>query len=81
MSGDTIILDGTTVEELERYHVTTLRVVLDVNADVAAHKREERARAEREAEAARQHEASVREIADRVSFEYRCGYRSRSGSA
>jgi len=30
---------------------------------------EERARAEREAEAARQHEASVTEIADRLPFE------------
>jgi phage-related minor tail protein len=70
VSGDTVLLDGTTMEELERYHVTTLRVVLDkVNADVAAHEREERARAEREAEAARQHEASVREIADRLPFE------------
>jgi hypothetical protein len=70
VSGDTVILDGTTMEELERYHITTLRGVLDkVNADIAAHERQERARAERETEAARQHEESVTEIANRLKFE------------
>jgi sRNA-binding protein len=53
VSYDTVILDGTTMEELERYHVETLRHVLDkVNADVAEHDHKERTRAQREAEAA-----------------------------
>jgi hypothetical protein len=70
VSGDAIILDGTRMEELERYHVETLRHVLDkVNKDVAEHEQRERARAEREAEADRQHDESVREISDRIKFE------------
>jgi hypothetical protein len=70
VSGDSIVLDGTTMEELERYHVETLRHVLaKVNADIAAHERQERARAEREAEAKRQHEESVREVAARLKFD------------
>jgi sRNA-binding protein len=71
VSGDSIILDGTTMEELERYHVETLRDVLaKVNADVAAHERQERARAQREAEAEPRHEESVREIAGRLKFDH-----------
>jgi sRNA-binding protein len=70
VSGDSIVLDGTTMEELERYHVETLRHVLaKVNTDIAAHERQERARAEREAEAKRQHEESVREVAARLKFD------------
>jgi hypothetical protein len=67
---DSIILEGTTLEELERYHVETLRHVLaKVNADVAAHERQEPVRAEREAEARRQHDESVREIVGRLRFD------------
>jgi sRNA-binding protein len=70
LSGDSIILDGTTMEELERYHVETLRHVLaKVNADVAAHERQELVRGEREAEAKRQHDESVKAIADRLDFD------------
>jgi hypothetical protein len=70
VSGDTVILDGTTMEELERYHVETLRHVVEkVNADVAEHERQERARAEREAKARRQHEQAVKEISSRLEFE------------
>jgi sRNA-binding protein len=70
VSGDSIILDGTTMEELECYHIETLRHVLaKVNNDMAAHEREERARAEREAEAMRRHEKSVKEVAGRLKFD------------
>jgi TIR domain len=70
ISGDTVILDGTTMEELERYHVDTLRVVLDkVNTDVAEHERRERLRAECEAEAHREHEQTVKEISGRLKFD------------
>ena len=70
VSGDTVLLDGTTMEELERYHVETLRLVLDkVNEDVAGHERQLRASAEREAEARRQHEETVREISGRLKFD------------
>jgi hypothetical protein len=70
VSGDTVILDGTTMEELERVHVETLRHVLDrVNADVAEHERKERLGAEREAEALRQHEQTVKDIGGRIKFD------------
>ena len=70
VSGDTVILDGTTMEGLERYHLETLRHVLDkVNQDVAEHQRRLRARAEREAEARREHEATVMEIGRRLKFD------------
>ncbi len=70
VSGDTVILDGTTMAELERYHVETLRHVLDkVNKEVAEHEEKERARTERGAEARSQHDQSVREIADRIKFD------------
>lgn len=70
VSGDTIILDGTTMEELERYHVATLRGVLDkVNADIAEHERRQRERAEHEAAAEQEHEATVREIGSRIRFD------------
>ncbi|HYZ79535.1 MAG TPA: toll/interleukin-1 receptor domain-containing protein [Gaiellaceae bacterium] len=71
VSGDTIILDGTTMEELERYHVETLRYVLEkVNEEIAEHERRLRAQGERQVEARRQHEATVREISGRLKFDY-----------
>jgi sRNA-binding protein len=70
VSGDTVILDGTTMEELERYHVDTLRhVIAKVNTDVAAHEAREQERAVREAERARQHDETVRKVSERLSFE------------
>ena len=68
VSGDTVVLDGTTMEELERYHVETIRHVLGkVNEDVAEH--EERARAEREDQQGRQHDENVRDVASRLKFD------------
>jgi hypothetical protein len=70
VSGDTVILDGTTMEELERYHVDTLRLVLDkANADVAEHERQRWQQAQREEAAQRQHEETVEEISGRLKFE------------
>jgi hypothetical protein len=70
VSGDAIVLNGTTMEELERYHVETLRHVLDkVNRDVAQYEAQERAVAEREAQQHREHEESVRKVASRLKFD------------
>jgi TIR domain len=70
ISGDAVILDGTTMEELERYHVETLRHVLDkVNQDVATHESQERARAEREERQRGEHEEAVRQVASRLKFD------------
>ncbi|HEV8546867.1 MAG TPA: toll/interleukin-1 receptor domain-containing protein, partial [Candidatus Limnocylindrales bacterium] len=49
VSGDRIILDGTTVDEIERYHAETLRhVIREVNRRVADVVADERAKRERE---------------------------------
>lgn len=70
VSGDTVVLDGTTMEELERYHVETLQAVLDkVNQDVAVHEAKERARAEREKQQRREHDENVHQIAGRLQFD------------
>lgn len=70
VSGDTIVLDGTTMEELERYHVETLRHVIDkVNADVAEHERMLWEQARREDEVRRRHEETVNEISGRLTFD------------
>ena len=70
VSGDTVVLNGTTMEELERYHIETLRHVLDkVNQDVAEHEAQERARAEREKQRRREHDENVRDVASRLKFD------------
>ena len=70
VEGDTIVLDGTDMHELEQYHVPTLRLVLDkVNAEVAALEAEKRARAEAETARQRDHRHEVDDIADRLDFE------------
>jgi len=70
VTGDTIVLDGTTMDELERYHIDTLRLVLNkVNQDVAAYEAKERAQAERQEQQRRQHADNVREIAGRLKFD------------
>jgi hypothetical protein len=70
VTGDTIVLDGTTMDELERYHIDTLRLVLNkVNQDVAAHEAKERVQAERQEQHRRQHADNVREIAERLKFD------------
>jgi hypothetical protein len=70
LSGDRIILDGTTVEEVERYHAATLRLVIsEVNARVAAEEEAERARRELAEAEDRAHDDAVREAAKRITFD------------
>jgi hypothetical protein len=70
VEGDSVVLDGTDMRELEQYHVATLRLVVDrVNEEVArieAEERRKRERAERERE---QHRHEVDEIANRLPFD------------
>ncbi|WP_196805106.1 toll/interleukin-1 receptor domain-containing protein [Mycobacterium sp. UM_WGJ] len=70
VSGDRIILTGTTMDEVEKYHVETLRLVIETtNRDrLALAQRQER---ERQAEIARsdEHQKSVDEIAQRLKFD------------
>lgn len=68
--GDRIILDGTTVEEVEKRHRDTLKVVIEtVNRDVAEYEARQRRAEEERAEQLRQHEQSVRDAAKRINFD------------
>lgn len=68
--GDKIILDGTTIEEVEKYHAETLRLVVDkVNSDAGVIEEQDRKRRETaEAESA-QHRDHVREVSGRIRFD------------
>jgi hypothetical protein len=70
VEGDTIVLDGTTMDELERYHLRTLRLVLEqVNrntADIERRQAEEKARQER---LEREHDRDVDAVASRLRFD------------
>ncbi len=70
VSGDTVTLDGTTMDELEKYHVETLRHVLaKVNDDVAQYERDQRVRAEKKARELAEHEENVRDTSSRLKFD------------
>jgi hypothetical protein len=70
IEGDRIILDGTTVEEVEKTHRDTLKVVLDkVNQDVAEHEARLRREEQRRADELRQHKQSVEDAAKKISFD------------
>ena len=68
--GDRIILDGTTIEEVEKYHRDTLVLVVErVNELVEEQQRKEREAREQEAERHRRHQRKVSDIADRIKFD------------
>ena len=70
VEGDCVILDGTTVEEVEKVHRDTLKVVLDrVNQDIAEHEAKQRRAKEAREEQLRQHEQSARDAAKRIKFD------------
>ena len=68
--GDRVILDGTTIEEVERHHRETLVLVLDkVNREIAEHEEAQRRRAEAERQRSEEHRRSVDEAAKRLRFD------------
>lgn len=70
VQGDRIVLDGTTIEELEKYHLQTLKLVVrQLNEHTAQFLRAERERRRVEAEAAAAHDRNVREAAARLRFD------------
>jgi hypothetical protein len=70
VEGDRIILDGTTVEEVARFHPDTLKIVLaKVNDDIAEMERRSRRLAEDEAERQRQHRQAVLDAAKHITFD------------
>lgn len=68
--GDRIVLDGTTLEELEEYHMDTLKGVLDeVNRRVAEAEAQQRDAARKKAAETAELEQKVRDAADRLTFD------------
>lgn len=70
IEGDRIILDGTTIEEVEKHHRETLLAVLDrVNQLAAEREERERRAAEVALQRKQQHEAIVSDVAKRMKFD------------
>ena len=70
VQGDRVILDGTTIEEVERYHRDTLVLVLEkVNREIAEHEEEQRRSAEMERQRREEHRRSVADAAKRLRFD------------
>ena len=68
--GDRVVLDGTTMEEVERHHRDTLLLVLDkVNQEIAEREEAQRGRAEVERQRSEEHRRSVEEAAKRLRFD------------
>jgi hypothetical protein len=70
VAGDKVILDGTTLEEIEHVHRDTLKLVVDeTNRLIAEYEANRQRESERKGEEQRKHEESVREAAKRISFD------------
>jgi hypothetical protein len=70
VSGDRIILDGTTVEEVRDYHAKTLNLVVDtLNEAEVQYRERQSAEAEQKALARAKHDMNVRDVADDIKFE------------
>jgi hypothetical protein len=67
--GDRVVLDGTTVEEVERYHRDTLVLAVEAANEIEGHIEEERQKqaAQRDA-VANEHQTAVEEAAKRIKF-------------
>lgn len=69
--GDTVVLDGTTMDEIERYHAETLRhIIAKVNDDVVEPEAKQRRIEEQRGQAEAQHRREIDEISDRLDFGY-----------
>jgi hypothetical protein len=67
--GDTLVLDGTTIEEVRDRHAETLRlVVAATNADAAKHEQAQGERRAAETAAAAAHISKVRDVAAEIKF-------------
>ena len=68
--GNTILLDGTTMDEVERVHMPTLKLAVDsANADFENLRRREAAQREADERAKQKQAANDAEIANRLRFE------------
>lgn len=70
ISADRAILDGTTLEEIERYHRETLKLVVKtVNEQIQAHEMKKQQQDQQNKEMESQHRQSVEDIASRLKFD------------
>ena len=70
VEGNRLILDGTTIEEVEKYHLTTMKLCLDVaNEKYAAHLEAEEMRRREEREAAEARRREIEDAAGRLRFD------------
>ena len=70
VQGDTVVLDATTIEELETVHLGTLRAVMEkTNAEAAEVERGEHDASQREQQQRRSHEENVRDVSRRLRFD------------
>jgi uncharacterized membrane protein len=70
VSGDRIILDGTTMEEVEKYHLKTLKLAVEVANDAEAKAAEkDRRQADEEKAREKNHRQDVEEAARRLDFD------------
>ena len=70
VSGDRIILDGTTIEEIQRYHLKTLKLcVAEANAFVETSAKHARDRESAEKRKRRSHVQHVEKIARALNFD------------
>ena len=69
ISGNKVILDGTTIEEVKKYHKDTLKLVVEtVNKRYNEIKMQEKLEREREEQARKRHNDNIRNIADDIQF-------------
>lgn len=70
IEGDRLILDGTTVEEVEKYHLATLKLVIEktneITTQIATRRSKER---QREEQTRDEHQRHVKEVAKRLKFD------------
>ena len=70
VEGDCIVLNGTTLEEVEAYHAKTLQLVIErANQEIDRREALEKQEQERSEQEAKAHEEKVAEVAKRIKFE------------
>jgi hypothetical protein len=70
VSGDKVILDGTTIEEVEKYHrETLLAVVKKTNQEYGEYQAEIERIAERKRRSEKDHEKSIDDVLNRIKFD------------
>lgn len=70
IEGDRIVLNGTSLEEIEKYQGKTLKLVVDrVNEIIAEHERTQRSQVDEEERRRQEHRRQVEEAARHLSFD------------